>query len=101
MWSRGQAARQKGEQEEEAGSTGPDLEALEKHLSEYSYVCGYEPSERDSRLVGLLPAPPSPLTHPAVARWYTHMNSFSAVEIKCLPDPQRLSFRAELVSQWC
>ncbi|XP_063840389.1 probable serine--tRNA ligase, cytoplasmic isoform X2 [Scylla paramamosain] len=94
-----EAARQKGEQEEEAGSTGPDLETLEKHLREYSYVCGYEPSERDSRLMGRLPASPSPLTHPAVARWYTHMNSFSAEEIKCLPDPQRLSFQAELAKE--
>ncbi|KAG0727769.1 Serine--tRNA ligase, cytoplasmic [Chionoecetes opilio] len=93
------ASRQKGEQEEETESKGPDLEALERHLSEYSYVCGHEPCQRDPWLVGRLPAPPSPLTHPAVSRWYAHMNSFSAQEIKGLPDSEQLSFRAELAKE--
>ncbi|XP_050691894.1 probable serine--tRNA ligase, cytoplasmic isoform X1 [Eriocheir sinensis] len=93
------ASRQKGEQEPEAESKGPDLDALEKHLSEYSYLCGYEPCQKDPRLAGRLTAPPSPNTHPAVTRWYSHMNTFTVEEVKALPEPQQLAFSVELAKE--
>ncbi|KAK8721269.1 hypothetical protein OTU49_012867, partial [Cherax quadricarinatus] len=93
------AARGKNDTEAEARSVAPDLEALESHLTQYSYIYGYMPCQTDSMLAQRLSGAPAPDTHPAVCRWYTHITSFSPSDIKALPESHQLPFRASLAKE--
>ncbi|XP_047491475.1 probable serine--tRNA ligase, cytoplasmic isoform X1 [Penaeus chinensis] len=77
----------------------PDVDALERHLTEYSYVLGHQPCQTDAKVLARLPGPPDTNIHPAVSRWVAHMRSFTPQELKDLPDPQGLQFRAPLAKE--
>ncbi|XP_027223750.2 histidine--tRNA ligase isoform X1 [Penaeus vannamei] len=63
-----------------------ELLILDGHLSEYSYVGGYLPTQADFVLLksGHIPSDP-PHSLPSVRRWAAHMASFSASELEALP----------------
>lgn len=63
-----------------------ELLTLDGHLSEYSYVGGYLPTQADFVLLksGHIPSDP-PHSLPSVRRWAAHMASFSASELEALP----------------
>lgn len=93
-----QAARGKEAQEPaEPEPLPPDVDALERHLTEYSYVLGHQPCQTDAKVLARLAGPPDAQAHPSVSRWFAHMRSFTPQELSDLPDPQRLPFRAPLV----
>lgn len=95
-----QAARGKEAQEPaEAEPLPPDVDALERHLTEYSYVLGHQPCQTDAKVLARLPGAPDTNTHPAVTRWVAHMRSYTPQELKDLPDPQGLQFRVPLVRE--
>ncbi|KAF8879007.1 hypothetical protein CPB85DRAFT_450385 [Mucidula mucida] len=58
-----------------------DLSKLEQHLASRSYVEGYTPSQADVLVFNAIKAGD---IYPNVARWYTHIQSFSA-ELETLP----------------
>ncbi|KAI9571945.1 hypothetical protein HD554DRAFT_2070513 [Boletus coccyginus] len=60
-----------------------DLSALEQHLTTRSYVEGYTPSQADVHVYKAVTAP-VPSTCPHVARWYSHITSYSS-EFDTLP----------------
>ncbi|KAF8125638.1 hypothetical protein EV363DRAFT_1175811 [Boletus edulis] len=60
-----------------------NLSALEQHLGTRSYVEGYTPSQADVHVYKAITAP-VPSTCPHVARWYSHITSYSA-EFDTLP----------------
>ncbi|KAF8549839.1 hypothetical protein OG21DRAFT_1514753 [Imleria badia] len=60
-----------------------NLSALEQHLATRSYVEGYTPSQADVHVYKAVTAP-IPSTYPHVARWYSHITSYSA-EFDTLP----------------
>ncbi|KAH0834089.1 hypothetical protein J3R83DRAFT_11374 [Lanmaoa asiatica] len=60
-----------------------NLSALEQHISTRSYVEGYTPSQADVHVYKAIAAP-IPSTYPHVARWYSHITSYSA-EFDTLP----------------
>ncbi|KAG7176250.1 serine--tRNA ligase, cytoplasmic-like [Homarus americanus] len=93
------ASRGKGEQEVEPLCVAPDLDALESQLTQYSYVHGHMPCQIDPLLAGRLSVSPTPEIHPSVYRWFSHMASYTAGEIKALPEPQQLPFRAPLAKE--
>ncbi|KAG8215336.1 hypothetical protein J3R82DRAFT_8930, partial [Butyriboletus roseoflavus] len=60
-----------------------NLNALEQHLAARSYVEGYTPSQADVHVYKAV-AVPIPSSYPHVARWYSHITSYSA-EFDTLP----------------
>ncbi|GAA6020820.1 hypothetical protein JCM11491_004664 [Sporobolomyces phaffii] len=59
-------------------TTPAGLSALENHLVHVSYVEGYTPSQADVAVFKALPSAPSAATYPHSARWYKHIESYSA-----------------------
>ncbi|KAG6910383.1 hypothetical protein DXG01_011098 [Tephrocybe rancida] len=55
-----------------------DLVKLEQHLSTRSYVEGYTPSQADVLVFKAVGAAPDASKSPNVARWYNHIQSYSA-----------------------
>ncbi|KAG7154442.1 Histidine--tRNA ligase, cytoplasmic-like [Homarus americanus] len=59
---------------------------LDAHLSQYSYVGGFQPSQADVAVLTSGCVPPSPpRTLPNVRRWAAHMATFSSVECLAFP----------------
>lgn len=52
------------------------LENLDSYLSEHSYITGYEPSEHDVLIFGLMPKELITKFY-NISRWYRHISSFS------------------------
>ncbi|GAA5881274.1 hypothetical protein JCM16303_004875 [Sporobolomyces ruberrimus] len=65
-------------------TTPAGLSALENHLVHVSYIEGYTPSQADVAVFKALPSAPSATTYPHTARWYSHIESYSA-EHETLP----------------
>ncbi|KAI0830323.1 elongation factor 1 beta/delta chain [Trametes gibbosa] len=55
-----------------------NLAKLEAHLATRSYVEGYTPSQADVAVFKAIASAPSASANPNVARWYTHIQSYSA-----------------------
>ncbi|KAG9310951.1 hypothetical protein JVU11DRAFT_8825, partial [Chiua virens] len=60
-----------------------NLSALERHFATRSYVEGYTPSQADVHVYKAITSP-VPSTYPHVARWYSHITSYTA-EFDTLP----------------
>ncbi|KAK7075631.1 hypothetical protein SK128_014507, partial [Halocaridina rubra] len=58
-----------------------ELPVLDAHLSHYSYVGGYQPTDADTAVLasGHIPLSP-PTSLPNLRRWAKHMASFSSSE---------------------
>merc|ERR1719198_2749111 len=65
-------------------TTPAGLSALENHLVHVSYIEGYTPSQADVAVFKALPSAPSASQYPHSARWYKHIESYSA-EHETLP----------------
>ncbi|GAA5934321.1 translation elongation factor 1 subunit beta [Sporobolomyces koalae] len=65
-------------------TTPAGLSALENHLVHVSYIEGYTPSQADVAVFKALPSAPNAATYPHSARWYKHIESYSA-EHETLP----------------
>lgn len=52
-----------------------NFESLDKYLSEYSYIAGFEPSDADNTLFEML-GNKSFKSYCNILRWYNHINSF-------------------------
>ncbi|XP_045492592.1 histidine--tRNA ligase, cytoplasmic isoform X3 [Colias croceus] len=63
-----------------------DLEEIDRHLSEYSYVCGYLPSKYDIELLKILNSDINFYKYVYLKRWWYHMRSFSDSEIELFPE---------------
>ncbi|KAH9851293.1 elongation factor 1 beta/delta chain [Lenzites betulinus] len=61
-----------------------NLAKLEAHLATRSYVEGYTPSQADVAVFKAIASAPSASANPNVARWYTHIQSYTA-EFESLP----------------
>ncbi|KAJ7222215.1 hypothetical protein GGX14DRAFT_662899 [Mycena pura] len=61
-----------------------NLAKLEQHLASRSYVEGYTPSQADVVVFKAISSAPSAAANPHVARWYTHIKSYTA-EFASLP----------------
>ncbi|GAA5950083.1 hypothetical protein JCM21900_004589 [Sporobolomyces salmonicolor] len=59
-------------------TTPAGLAALEAHLVHVSYIEGYAPSQADVAVYKALPSAPAAATYPHSARWYKHIESYSA-----------------------
>ncbi|KDR78267.1 hypothetical protein GALMADRAFT_65413 [Galerina marginata CBS 339.88] len=55
-----------------------NLATLEQHLASRSYVEGYAPSQADVAVFKTITAAPDTSANPHVARWYTHIKSYTA-----------------------
>ncbi|KAF9450758.1 hypothetical protein P691DRAFT_797728 [Macrolepiota fuliginosa MF-IS2] len=55
-----------------------NLQKLNEHLASRSYVEGYTPSQADVHVFKAISSDPDAAKHPHVARWYTHIKSYSA-----------------------
>ncbi|KAK7055508.1 elongation factor 1-beta [Favolaschia claudopus] len=55
-----------------------DLHKLEQHLAARSYVEGYTPSQADVTVFKAIASAPKPEANPHVARWYTHIQSYTS-----------------------
>jgi len=55
-----------------------NLTKLEEHLAARSYVEGYTPSQADVHVFKSISAAPNASTYPHVARWYSHIKSYTA-----------------------
>ncbi|KAJ7358339.1 hypothetical protein DFH08DRAFT_848275 [Mycena albidolilacea] len=55
-----------------------NLAKLEQHLATRSYVEGYTPSQADVVVFKAISSAPSAASNPHVARWYTHIKSYTA-----------------------
>ncbi|PFH48853.1 hypothetical protein AMATHDRAFT_49194 [Amanita thiersii Skay4041] len=55
-----------------------DLTKLEQHLATRSYVEGYTPSQADVHVFKAITSAPDASKNPHVARWYTHIKSYTA-----------------------
>ncbi|KZT64196.1 hypothetical protein DAEQUDRAFT_732924 [Daedalea quercina L-15889] len=55
-----------------------DLAKLNAHLITRSYVEGYTPSQADVHVYKAISSAPDASAYPAVARWYTHIKSYTA-----------------------
>jgi len=55
-----------------------DLAQLESHLASRSYVEGYTPSQADVHVFTTLGSAPNAAQYPHAARWYKHIQSWSA-----------------------
>ncbi|BGP18251.1 hypothetical protein JCM10213_007881 [Rhodosporidiobolus nylandii] len=65
-------------------SSPAGLQGLEAHLTHVSYIEGYAPSQADVAVFKALPSAPNAATYPHSARWYSHIESYSA-EHETLP----------------
>ncbi|GAA5956149.1 hypothetical protein JCM3765_005468 [Sporobolomyces pararoseus] len=74
-------------------TTPAGLSALENHLVHVSYIEGYTPSQADVAVFKALPSAPSAATYPHTARWYKHIESYSA-EHETLPGDASKSYTA-------
>ncbi|KAF7337133.1 Elongation factor 1-beta [Mycena venus] len=55
-----------------------NISKLEQHLASRSYVEGYTPSQADVLVFKAISSAPSAESSPHVARWYTHINSYTS-----------------------
>ncbi|XP_050561271.1 histidine--tRNA ligase, cytoplasmic isoform X1 [Spodoptera frugiperda] len=62
-----------------------NLPEIEKHLRDYSYICGYTPSYCDIELRNDLGKNIDFEKYKSIKRWWYHMGSFSDFEISLLP----------------
>ncbi|GAA5984511.1 hypothetical protein JCM5350_004742 [Sporobolomyces pararoseus] len=74
-------------------TTPAGLSALENHLVHVSYIEGYTPSQADVAVFKALPSAPSAATYPHTARWYKHIESYSA-EHETLPGDASKAYTA-------
>ncbi|GAA5906629.1 translation elongation factor 1 subunit beta [Sporobolomyces salmoneus] len=74
-------------------TTPAGLSALENHLVHVSYIEGYTPSQADVAVFKALPSAPSSTTYPHSARWYKHIESYSA-EHETLPGDASKAYTA-------
>lgn len=63
-----------------------DLEELNKHLSQFSYVCGYMPCKIDVETQSSLGSKLDFQKYPYIKRWWYHMRSFNDSERSQLPE---------------
>ncbi|XP_038213732.1 histidine--tRNA ligase, cytoplasmic isoform X1 [Zerene cesonia] len=59
-----------------------DLDEIDRHLSQYSYVSGYMPSKYDIELIKTLNSDINFYKYKYLKRWWYHMRSFSDSEIE-------------------
>ncbi|GAA5917636.1 hypothetical protein JCM6882_001999 [Rhodosporidiobolus microsporus] len=59
-------------------TTPAGLQALEAHVTHVSYIEGYAPTQADVAVFKALPSAPDASKYPHSARWYKHIESFSA-----------------------
>lgn len=59
------------------GSLELDPNTLDALLLDQSYVGGHQPTQADTQVWQALGGHPDPTVHPHMARWYTHMASYS------------------------
>ncbi|XP_049767790.1 tyrosine--tRNA ligase, cytoplasmic isoform X1 [Schistocerca cancellata] len=59
------------------------LRLLDSHLSLYSYICGYSPTQADLQIFERVSSLPHNLEH--VTRWYNHIKSYTSAERKLFP----------------
>jgi len=62
--------------------TPKGLGDLNKHLQDRSYIEGYTPSQADVEVFSAITAAPDATKNAHVARWYSHITSFSEEERK-------------------
>ncbi|CAF4855224.1 unnamed protein product [Pieris macdunnoughi] len=63
-----------------------DLGQIDRHLSQYSYICGYLPSKYDLELLKSINFDVDFYKYVYIKRWWYHMRSFSDSERSLLPD---------------
>merc|ERR1711872_430210 len=66
-------------------STSSSLKALNEHLATRSYIEGYVPCQADVSTFSSLATAPSAAQYCHIARWYSHIKSFSAKEQESFP----------------
>lgn len=74
------------------GSLELDPNTLDALLSDQSYVGGHQPSQADTQVWQALGGHPNATVHPHMARWYTHMASYSGESHKLPPAPLNVVF---------
>ncbi|MCL4130908.1 UNVERIFIED_CONTAM: hypothetical protein GTU68_035355 [Idotea baltica] len=88
---------------EEEANVKPNLDAVESHLSQYSYMAGYLPSQLDVRILSKLPITLENCDnwkqYPAVLRWVNHMSTFFIIEQNSLPQVEELSERVPVAKE--
>lgn len=82
-----------------------NFEEIDKHLSHYSYICGYVPSKPDVDVAKALKSLDFS-NYKYIKRWWNHMRSFSDTEVSLFPDfrqPNFLKYNSKkiLESQVC
>ncbi|CAG4941133.1 unnamed protein product [Colias eurytheme] len=80
------AAKEANEKVSTQTKTFQDLDEIDRHLSEYSYVCGYLPSKYDIELLKTLNSDINFYKYVYLKRWWYHMRSFSDSEIELFPE---------------
>ncbi|GAA5858074.1 hypothetical protein JCM8547_005642 [Rhodosporidiobolus lusitaniae] len=74
-------------------STPADLQAVDKFLAHSSYIEGYTPSQADVAVFKAIPSAPNSTKYANLARWYTHIESYSA-EYDNLPGDASKTYEA-------
>ncbi|GAA6033791.1 hypothetical protein JCM8097_000342 [Rhodosporidiobolus ruineniae] len=59
-------------------TTPAGLQALESYLADKAYIVGFAPSQADVAVFKALPSAPDAATYKHSARWYKHIESYSA-----------------------
>ncbi|XP_037870922.1 histidine--tRNA ligase, cytoplasmic isoform X1 [Bombyx mori] len=68
-----------------------NFEEIDKHLSHYSYICGYVPSKPDVDVAKALKSLDFS-NYKYIKRWWNHMRSFSDTEVSLFPDFRQPNF---------
>uniref|UniRef100_A0A2A4JW78 histidine--tRNA ligase n=1 Tax=Heliothis virescens TaxID=7102 RepID=A0A2A4JW78_HELVI len=79
------AAKESSEKAKKNNSSPYDLPEIDKHLCQYSYICGYNPSYCDIELKNDLGNNIDFNKYKYIKRWWYHMRSFSDSEVSLLP----------------
>lgn len=76
------------------GSLELDPNTLDALLSDQSYVGGYQPTQADTQVWQALGGHPNATVHPHMARWYTHLASYSGESHNLPPAPLKVVFHS-------
>ncbi|GAA5879920.1 hypothetical protein JCM8547_003702 [Rhodosporidiobolus lusitaniae] len=74
-------------------TTPAGLQAVDDVLVHSSYIEGYTPSQADVAVFKAIPSAPDATKYPNLARWYTHIESYSA-EHETLPGDASKTYEA-------
>ena len=65
-----------------------DQDRLDETLRHFSYIQGFNPTQKDKETFALIKKKPNPDTHPNLYRWYLHISSFTLQELNQFSGPK-------------